>query len=195
MPDQARITSVEALESFRASLILFVSKARPTLEEVTSDVLRTRLWLEDDQRNYWMAQIRRRNKKLEEAKETLYRASLSNLRKPTMAEQVAVRKARQAVEEAEDKLKRVRKWSRDFDSRVEPMSRNLEKLHTVLSNVLPDAIAYLGNTVKTLEIYGGKVRSPGPPTEVPPEGEITADAAGTVEPADSGAAATSGGGA
>ena len=48
MPERAHVTSLEALESFRASLILYVSKARPTLEEVSADVVRTRLWLEND---------------------------------------------------------------------------------------------------------------------------------------------------
>ena len=60
MPEQAQVTSVDAIESFRSSLILFLSKARPTLEEISSDVLRTRLWLENDQRNYWDKEMRRR---------------------------------------------------------------------------------------------------------------------------------------
>src|ERR1051326_5682638 len=48
MPERAQVTSVEAIEAFRASLILFLSKARPTLEEVSGDVLRTKLWLQHD---------------------------------------------------------------------------------------------------------------------------------------------------
>lgn len=162
MPEQARVTSVEALEAFRTSLILYVSKARPTLEEVSSDVVRTRLWLENDQRTYWRGEIRRRTKELEEAKETLYRASLASLRHPTVAEQMAVRRAKESLEEAESKLKLIRKWTRDFDSRVEPMARHLEKLHTVLSNVLPRAVAQLGAFIKTLEVYAETARSGAP---------------------------------
>ena len=46
MQQQAKVTSVDALENFRASLILFLSKAKPALEEVMHEVVRTRLWIE-----------------------------------------------------------------------------------------------------------------------------------------------------
>ena len=42
MPQRAKITSVEMLESFRESLILYLSKARPVVDEVGADVARTR---------------------------------------------------------------------------------------------------------------------------------------------------------
>ena len=66
MPEQAHVSSVEALEAFRTSLILYLNKARPTLEEVSSDVLRMKLWLENDQRVHWENQVRRRIKELEQ---------------------------------------------------------------------------------------------------------------------------------
>ena len=52
MPDRAHVTSVDALEAFRSSLIVYLSKARPTLEEVSSDVQRMRSWLEGEKRLY-----------------------------------------------------------------------------------------------------------------------------------------------
>ncbi len=78
MPQKAHVTSVEALEAFRSSLIVYVSKARPTLEEVTADVLRTRLWLETEQRTHWEGQVRRRAKELEQAQAALFSARISN---------------------------------------------------------------------------------------------------------------------
>src|SRR5438046_9744601 len=76
MPQRAQVTSVEALEAFRASLIVYLSKARPTLEEVSADVLRTRLWLENEQRTHWENQVRRRHKELEQAQKALFSAWL-----------------------------------------------------------------------------------------------------------------------
>ena len=64
MPERAHVTSVDALESFRASLIVYLSKARPTLEEVSADVQRTRGWLEDEQRTHWENELRRRSRAL-----------------------------------------------------------------------------------------------------------------------------------
>src|SRR5260221_13356732 len=80
MPERAHVTSVEVLEAFRASLILYLSKARPTVEEVSAEVLRTRLWLENDQRVLWEGQVRRRTKALEQAQQALSSARMSNLR-------------------------------------------------------------------------------------------------------------------
>ena len=42
MAEQAQVTSVEAVEAFRASLIIFLTKARSVLEETSDDVLRAR---------------------------------------------------------------------------------------------------------------------------------------------------------
>src|SRR5437870_4922308 len=105
MPDKAHVTSVEVVESFRASLILYLSKARPALEEVSADVLRTRLWLENDQRLHWEGQVRRRGKILEQAQQALSSARMSNLAQAGSAELMAFHKAKRAFEEAEAKLK------------------------------------------------------------------------------------------
>ena len=125
MPERAHVTSLEALESFRANLILYVSKARPTLEEVSADVVRTRLWLQNDQRTHWENQVRRRAKALEQAQEALSSARMSHLRDARAAEQMAVHRAKRALEEAEAKLKKLKQWNREFDSRVEPLVKQL----------------------------------------------------------------------
>ena len=53
MAAAAQITSVESLEAFRASLIVYLSQVRPLLDEVGNEVSRTRLWLQNDQRQFW----------------------------------------------------------------------------------------------------------------------------------------------
>ena len=153
MPDKAQVTSIDALESFRASLITYVSKARPTLEEISSDVLRTRLWLENEQRLRWENQVRRRTKDLEQAQQALSSARLSSLREENAAEQNAVRRAKGALEEAGTKLKLLKQWHRDFENRVEPLAKQLDKLHTVLANDMPQAAAYLAKIIQTLSAY------------------------------------------
>ncbi len=153
MAEKAHVTSVDALESFRANLILYVSRARPTVEEVSSDVLRIRLWLQNDQRLHWEGQLRRRTKELEQAQAALSGARLSDLRGDKTVEQNAVRKAKAALEEAEAKLKRLKQWNREFDTQVQPLVKQLEKLHTVLSNDMLLANAYLTKAIHTLAAY------------------------------------------
>ncbi len=150
---RANITSVDAIKSFRASLVVYASKARPTLEEVSSDIVRTRVWLETEQRIHWEAEVRRRTRKLEDAQQALFGAKLSSMREVSAAEQMAVTRAKNALAEAEDKLKTVKRWNREYDSRTEPLARQLEKMHTLLAHDLPMAIAYLTKTLETLDAY------------------------------------------
>ena len=153
MPEKAYVTSLEALEAFRSNLIVYLSQARPALDEVSSEVMRVRLWLENDQRLYWENQMRRRTKDLEQAQQALFSARLGVLRKETSAEQFAVHRAKAAVMAAEDKLRIIKKWDRDFDGRMQPLVKQTEKLHTVFSNDLVQAIQYLAEAIKTLSAY------------------------------------------
>jgi len=155
MPERAQVTSVEALEAFRATLIVYLSKARPTLEEVSADVLRTRLSLENEQRTHWENEARRRHKELEQAQSALFSARLSNLRKETAAEVMAVHRARRLLDEAQAKLLLLKRWLREFDTQAQPLLKQMEKLHTVLANDMVKAVAYLGQAVNTLDAYAG----------------------------------------
>ncbi len=152
---QAHVTSVEALEAFRAALILFLSRARPALEEISAEVIRTRVWLESDQQRHWDQELRRRRKELEQAQQELFSARFSSLREVTTTQQVAVRRARQAVQEAEEKQQVLKKWNREFDDRTAPLARQVDQLHTFLTGDMRQAIAELTEVVKTLEAYAG----------------------------------------
>jgi predicted ATPase len=160
MPDRAHVTSVDALESFRASLIVYLSKARPTLEEVSADVQRTRGWLESEQRTYWENEFRRRSRALDEAQAALFSSRISKLREISGAEQMAVQRAKRALDEADAKLRVVKQWNRVFDNRVDPLVKQMEKLHTVLANDMVKAVAYLAQVIDALHNYAGIIPSP-----------------------------------
>jgi hypothetical protein len=75
------------------------------------------------------------------------------------------------LEEAEGKLKIIKQWNREFGSRVEPLVKQLEKLHTVLSNDIPKAVAYLTQAANTLEEYAGITPSAAPDQTSPPNSQ------------------------
>ncbi len=181
MPEKAHVTSVEAIDDFRSSVIVYVSKARPALEEVTSEVLRMRLWLENDQRAVLEGLVRRRRKELEQAQAALASARMAVIKHETTAEQMAVGRAKRNLEEAEHKLKRLKYWDREFATVVEPLAKQLEKLHTVLSSDLGKAAAQLQRVVTRLSDYAG----------IAPANSAGAPVSGGVEPGDSGAATAS----
>lgn len=191
MAELARITSVEALDDFRASLIVYLTKVRPALEEISSDVLRIRMWLENDQRMHWENQIRQRRKKLEQAEQALFSARMATLREATDAETAAVHRAKRAMEEAEAKLRKVKQWSRDFDSRVEPLAKQLDQLRNMLTIDMPHAVAYLAQVIKTLSDYTGmKLSQDDGTASAPREAEQTEE---TAAPAPDASAAPAGG--
>ena len=161
MADQANITSLEALDTLRASLIVFANKAHTRLDEVGDEVRRTKSWLQHDRRIFWQTEIRRRRTKLDQAEGELMTARMSSMRENYTLQQLAVRKAKESLNEGEVKLRAVMKWSRDFEATVEPLSRKLETMRGVLDHEIPKALSFLLQLQKTLEEYTEMVR----PTE------------------------------
>jgi hypothetical protein len=169
MATQAQITSVEAIELFRAALIVFTSQARPALEEVSGEMTRTRLWLQNDQRRFWENERRVRSKKLEQAQQELFTARLSQFQESTSLLMMSVHRAQNAVRLAEEKLVRLKQWDRELENRSAPLLKEVEQLHGFLTAEMPRAIAYLGQVVRTLDAYaeagtptgGGGAAAPG----------------------------------
>ncbi len=177
MTEKAHVSSIDAIESFRAAVLIYLNKTRPILDDAAGEVMRTREWLHNDRRMYWENQLRRRTRDLEQARQALFSAELSNLRAPSSSELLAVQRAKRALNEAEERLKMIKRWSRDLDNHVEPLVKQLEQLRTVLSNDLPKAVSYLTQVIKTLDAYANlsssdSLASPGPDRSVQPESPI-----------------------
>ncbi len=175
MERQANVAAIEALESFRAQLVQFMIDARSRVDETRDSVCRTRQWVEHDRRLHWEAQLRTRKKKLEAAELELFSARLAGLQNANSGKEELVRRARRGVEEAEEKLRKVKKWSRDFEETAEPMLRRLQRLRDLLDEDVPKGIAWLAQAQQILNEYAESF----PPTkeearlleDAPPEGE------------------------
>ena len=171
MAQQARITSLDDLESFRTSLIIFMGKANRALDLVGDEVKRTRYWLQNEQTLHWQQQIKRRQKILDQASQELLSARNSEFKDSLSVQQMAVRKAKAAVVEAEEKLAVIKTWCRNYDHETDPRVRKLESLRHFLENDVPKAIAYLAQAQRTLESYTERsslIDAPPAPTEEAP---------------------------
>ena len=154
MAIQARVTSTDALESFRASLIVFLGKAERCVDDVGDEVRRTRVWVQHDQRVHWDGEVRRRTKLLDQAQQDLLSVKMGGHNEAALqVRQAALNKARRALDEAEGKIRTLKRWAQGFDSSVDPSLKKLESLRQYLANDLPKAIAYLANAQKILEDY------------------------------------------
>jgi hypothetical protein len=167
MANEARVRSLDDLEAFRSSLIVFLTKARRSVDQVGEEVKRTRIWLMNDQRVYWTEQLRKRSRLLDQAKAELMTAKFSTLRDTVTAQEQAVRKCTAAVKQAEEKLENVKRWNRDFDRLADPLMRKLESMKHYLEHTLPDGVSQIGQLHRLLESYaetGSPLASPPPAT-------------------------------
>ncbi|HEX5218492.1 MAG TPA: hypothetical protein VFZ59_02905 [Verrucomicrobiae bacterium] len=171
MPERAKVTSLEAIEDFRAKLIVYRDKATRVLDEVSDEVTRARLWLETDRPAYWQSQIKQRARELEQAQQELFSAQLSGLRDASYAQQAAVQKCRRAIRDAEERAKIVKQWGNQFDQRVQTPARQVDKLRHVLLHDLGQAVTWLNEVTKTLTDYA----------ELAPPGSSTLNAPAPVE--------------
>jgi len=153
MSSRAQVTSLEALEAFRASLIVYITRAQRVLDEVSDEVTRTRLWVQDDQREHWEREVRRRARIYEERQGELFSARLSPLHGAIQSEQLAAQKARRALDDATDRLNAVKRWGRQFENRVEPLAREVDRLRDFLSAHMGRAAQPLHETIRLLRDY------------------------------------------
>jgi hypothetical protein len=153
MAGTANITSTDAITAFRAQLIVYLGKARPLLEELAGEIIRTRQWLENDQRLHWEHQFRIRTRKLEEARAELFNARLSKLQEATALQTMAVQRAERAVRECESKLNAIRKWIRNLEPLTSPLLKQAEQLQTYLATDMTRAVAHLDDVIRALENY------------------------------------------
>jgi hypothetical protein len=167
MAERAQVTSVEAIESFRSALVVYLSKVRPALEEMSSEVMRARQWLQNDQRRLWEGEMKMRAKKLERAKAELFSVSMSKFQEVSSAAQLLMHRAEAAVDEAQKKLTMLKKWDTELENRSEPLIKQVDQFQSFVTAEMPRAIAYLTQAIRTLEAYA-EIRMGGT-AEAPPE--------------------------
>ena len=160
MADRAQVTSVEAVESFRADLIVFQSRIRAVLEEACDEVLRAKTWVQIDRRRYWKAEARRRGGTLEKARADLSSARLSLFNESTTLPMMMVQRAERADRDARAKMAILKKWDRELENRTDPLLKQVTQLQWFIAKDMAQAVAYLAKAVRTLEAYAD-VAQPG----------------------------------
>ena len=153
MQAQAKVSSIDALDAFRSSLIIYLERARHILDDVKHDVLHTRAWLQHDRQSDWKKQIRLREHELAQAEQELLTARLSEQGEAVRDRRRAVDRARARLEEAAGAFERVQQWLRRYDHVVDPHLRTTNPLRQVLDHDLVKAAALLSQTISVLADY------------------------------------------
>ncbi len=158
MNGQASVHSIAALEAFKAALVKFETEGRETLSVSDMDVRRGLDWFQNDLLKHWLSEVRRREEAVTHAKSDLERCRMQKFgdRTPDCTDQrVALKKAQARLEEAEQKVKAVKRWSRVLDEEAEEYRSHSQELSNTLAGELPKGIHDLNQMLAALDAYIG----------------------------------------
>jgi hypothetical protein len=160
MADEAKVRSIDELDAFRSNLIVFATKARKAIDQAGEEVRRTRLWIETDRLPFWEAQVKKRLRLLEQAQAELMTARMSDfIDNPTVQQQ------------AEEKLRAVKQWHRNFETTVHPMVKKLDSVCQFLDYDIPQGIVHMTQIIRALDAYAERHQPAGTAAAPPPEAE------------------------
>lgn len=181
MAQQAKVTSIEALDYFRAALVVFLTKSKRSVADVGDEVRRTRMWIQHEKMVHWENEIRKRSRAFDQAEQEYMSARLQkNNETALMVRRQQVTKCKRVLEEAQEKMRRTKQWAQNFDNTADPILKQLEGLRQFLDDDMPKGIAYLVGIQRTLAAYaegpppetagGIQASAPAPDSEAPPAG-------------------------
>src|SRR3954471_5648039 len=157
MSGYARVENSDALKEFRTRLIKFAEIAQVALADAEGEVQRMLVWLETEANTFWSGQIRKRHEAVEKCKEAVRAKKL--FKSPTGSTQSAVeeekqlRMAQKRLEEAEEKLKNVRRYTPRLQKEISIYKGGVQRLSTTVSSDIPMAIGRLDRMIAAIEAY------------------------------------------
>ena len=100
--------------------MLFIEKANTSVDEVSEQVKRTRIWLQSEQKLNLQREIHRKNKEMELVEAEFYSARLADATERKSGIQMRLRRLKQEIREIEEKIRAVQAWTRHYDSNCHP---------------------------------------------------------------------------
>ncbi|HVJ81648.1 MAG TPA: hypothetical protein VNC50_11305, partial [Planctomycetia bacterium] len=118
MSTGAKLTSVESLAALKSAVAAFVDDAKTALGAVEMETRRVQDWLGREMPAYWQRQLQKWREEIAVAKAALARKRLQRTEHyipDTSEEEKMLAYAKFKCEEAEEKLEKIKKWSRQIE--------------------------------------------------------------------------------
>jgi flavin-binding protein dodecin len=178
MAERASVESLDAIKMFRVALIKFAEAGSVALADAESEIARTLIWLENEARSHWENQIRKRHEIVERCKEAVRMKKLfkdsTGRQQSAVDEEKALAIAKRNLDEAEQKLANVRKYTRVLQKEMQMYKGGVARLQTDVASVLPQAALELGAMIEALEAYSSlQAESPEAASAAPATGSMT----------------------
>jgi hypothetical protein len=153
----AKVTSLDALDSFATALRLFQDEALRAMESVEMNARAASAWTKQERRNYWRTQIGRAEQKAHEAKLNLQRAQtfrrMDDYRPDCVDEKREVERTRRRLEFCREKVEAVKHWSHAVDQGIFEYEGGVSQLARWLETEAERAVATLRRLRTTLQEY------------------------------------------
>ncbi len=166
MAEVARVHNLEALKKLKLALHKFQETVNVALTDAESDMQRTSIWLETEQRTYWNAQLRKRHEAVEKAKQAVREKQLfkdaTGARSSAIDEMKVLQAAQRGLAEAEQKVAAVKKHIPRMQKQTQEFRGGVQRLASGVQIDLPVAVDKLDHMLATLEAYVS-LGSGGPP--------------------------------
>jgi hypothetical protein len=163
---EARVESIDALKSLKAAMLKFAEGSNMALGDAESEIMRTVMWLENEQTAYWQLQQRKRSEMVGRCKEALRAKRLfkdSSGRTPSaVEEEKALRVAQRRLEEADQKLVAVQKAKMKLEKEIPLYRASVQRFATDVQVEVPMGVELLETMLVSLDAY----TSLGAPSEV-----------------------------
>ncbi|MCI0363134.1 MAG: hypothetical protein L0Y44_06025 [Phycisphaerales bacterium] len=176
MGDFAKVTSLDVIRDFKAAVIEFAEDGNQALSEAQSDVQRTIWWIQNDRSAHWQREIKKRTDKLNQAKAELFKKQLesNDTRTSAIVERKNVAKWQAALDEAEQKLRNVKRWHQMLERELMIFKAGCAQVSTALAGDVPVAVGRIERMIMSLEAYVALAApASSPPRQTEPLSEPT----------------------
>jgi hypothetical protein len=152
----ARVTSIEALQEFKAALHVFCEEAKDALCAIEMQTRKVQDWLLRDQTSYWKHAVRDRQEDLAQAKADLFRKQLDRITgniPDCIEEKKAVRRAQERLKEADDKIRKCQEWARLLPRAQGEYQGPARQLEFMVEGDPPASVILLNRIIASLDAY------------------------------------------
>jgi hypothetical protein len=156
MSNSANVQSIQSLKDFKVAMINFAEDARNSLSGVDMEVRRVRDWLERDQLGYWIAQIKKRQEDLMQARADLHRRKLSQSGSEAVSDadqKEALREATKRLQAAEAKVALIKRLIPVLHHAIDEYHSHSQPLGDHLAGGFEKSLASLEKMTAALDAY------------------------------------------
>ncbi|MGC4033901.1 MAG: hypothetical protein QM754_19645 [Tepidisphaeraceae bacterium] len=157
MADGARVQDIDAIRSFRASLVKFIEASQAAMIDAEGELTKRISWVEGEQSVFWQHNIRKLQDLIGQLKEQIRMKKLfkdSSGRTPSaFDEEKKLRAAQQKMAIAEEKLMNCRRWAKQLQREHLIYRGGIQRLQTMLSADLVVGVSNLDKVIVQIDQY------------------------------------------